>query len=499
MPKKKIVPSEEETVLTPETLDEATKMVEDASAPEGQLDTEDPMHAADTAEQMTEEPLVAEETAIEPQVALEGAEAVDSPANAADVAAESFFVPTDESGNESVGSETAEEKSSPAEAFEADAKPEPLVLPVADVSGADNLAVSAAPTDETPAPKNSQPPARTADDLAPPMDEASDALKEEPAPPEIMAAADEIENSLGSMSNSKKSDRQLFFELKFNELDRYLTPDERQEWNSIYASYRGRSALSGTITGIDPLAISVRNAKTGKTERQTMFCASIVPYRVRIVIPESEMWDEGMERPDFVLKNMVGSTIDYIIIKVDRENGFAIASRRLALKARRYFFAHRPAMHGEGARVKCNMLVVGARRCLVECYGHDINLSQRELRYSAIPDLRNEYHPGQTLDCIVKQYDRETDKLKISVKETEPNPFDGAELRHPVGCRRQAVIAGKYGGGVFCNLSDGAVCMCNYSYQHDDSDFKIGASVIIVIQNYDVAKKQIYGKILAKW
>lgn len=497
MPKKKIVPSEEETVLMSETLDEITNAEGNASAPDRELHAEESMISEETAEQMAETPLTDVDAVIEPPVASWENKAADSPVDATgNGAAESFFVPADESGNESVGTDAAEENVSPAQAF---AKPEPLVLPVADASGADDHAAPAVLTDETPLPENSQSPAHTAESLVPPVGETSDSLKEEPAPPEIMAAADEIENSLGSMSNSKKSDRQLFFELKFNELDRHLTPDERQEWNSIYASYRGRSALSGTITGIDPLAISVRNAKTGKTERQTMFCASIVPYRVRIVIPESEMWDEGMERPDFVLKNMVGSTIDYIIIKVDRENGFAIASRRLALKARRYFFAHRPAMHGDGARVKCNMLVVGARRCLVECYGHDINLSQRELRYSAIPDLRNEYHPGQTLDCIVKQYDKETDKLKISVKETEPNPFDGAELRHPVGCRRQAVIAGKYGGGVFCNLSDGAVCMCNYSYQHDDSDFKIGASVIIVIQNYDVAKKQIYGKILAKW
>ncbi len=61
-----------------------------------------------------------------------------------------------------------------------------------------------------------------------------------------------------------KSDRQIFFELKFNELDRGLTPEERQEWNSIYASYRGRSALTGTIIGVDPRSIYVWNPRTEK-------------------------------------------------------------------------------------------------------------------------------------------------------------------------------------------------------------------------------------------
>ena len=297
----------------------------------------------------------------------------------------------------------------------------------------------------------------------------------------------------------EKTDRQAFFNLNFNALDRGLTAEERQEWNSIYASYRGRSALTGKIIGVDPLSISVRNRQTGALDRQTMYCAVVVPYRVRIVIPASEMWEDGQERPDFVLQNMVGASIDFVVIKVDRESGFAVASRRMAARTQRYFFSHRPALHREGARARCRVLSVGPRRCLVECYGHDINLTQRDLRYTAIPDLRDAYHPGEELDCIVKSYDAGNAALRISVKETESNPFEGAELRHPVGSRRQASIAGKYGGGVFCNLPDGTVCMCSYSYQHEDADFMVGDTVILAVQRYDTGKRQMYGKILSKW
>ena len=296
-----------------------------------------------------------------------------------------------------------------------------------------------------------------------------------------------------------KSDRQIFFELKFNELDRGLTPEERQEWNSIYASYRGRSALTGTIIGVDPRSIYVWNPKTERREKLTMYCAIVVPYRVRIMIPETEMWEEGDERPDYVLQNMVGAKIDFIIIKVEREAGFAVGSRRLASRSQRYFFAHREDLHSIGARVKCQLMAVGPRRCLAECYGHDIDLTQREISYTAIPDLRNKYHAGVELDCIVKVYDPEKDELVISIKEIETNPFLGAEQRHPVGCRRLAVISGKYGGGVFCNLPDGVVCMCNYSYQHEDSDFMVGENVMLVVQRYDDEKLQVFGKIMSKW
>ena len=271
----------------------------------------------------------------------------------------------------------------------------------------------------------------------------------------------------------------------------------RQAWNSIYASFRGRSALSGTVIGADPHSMNVRNRETGQVERRTMYCVVVLVYRVPVYIPATEMWT-GEARPDYVLQNMMGANIDFIITKVDREGGYAIASRRQAARAQRYFFAHRPDLCAEGARVKCRLLAVGPRRCLAECYGHDIDLTQRELSYTAIADLREQYHPGDELDCVVKGYNARQRDLQISVKETETNPFEGAEQRHPVGSRRYAVIAGKYGGGVFCNLPDGTVCMCNYSYQHEDSDFQSGDHVTLVVQRFERDKRQMYGKIMSK-
>lgn len=121
------------------------------------------------------------------------------------------------------------------------------------------------------------------------------------------------------------------------------------------------------------------------------------------------------------------------------------------------------------------------------------------MRYAAIPDLRDEYHPGMELESVVKVYDPAKDELVVSIKETETNPTLGAERRHPVGSRRLAVISGKYGGGVFCNLPDGVVCMCNYSFQHEDSDFMVGENVMLVVQRYNEEKLQMFGKILSKW
>ena len=154
------------------------------------------------------------------------------------------------------------------------------------------------------------------------------------------------------------TDRQSFFALDFRELDRGLSQEERQAWNSIYASFRGHSVLSGTVIGADPHSMNVRSRETGRVEKRTMYCVVVLVYRVPVYIPATEMW-MGEARPDYVLQNMMGATIDFIITKVDREGGYAIASRRQAARAQRYFFAHRPDLCAEGARVKCRLLAVG--------------------------------------------------------------------------------------------------------------------------------------------
>ena len=317
----------------------------------------------------------------------------------------------------------------------------------------------------------------------------------EPAEDECLAA----DNAETLDASEEKSERTLFYELDFNELDRGLSEEERKEWNSIYASFRGRSAITGTIIGVDLYARYLPRSEARMLENKRELCAVVVPYRIPILIRESEMWELGEERPDFVLRNMVGASIDVIVTKVERTANRAQASRRQASRSQRRFFAAREDLHAVGSRITCRMLAVGPRRCLVDCYGYDLDMTQREIRYAAIPDLRTEFHPGSEIDCIVKEYHPRTGELIVSAKETEVNPFFGAEERHPVGSRRFAMISGKYGGGVFCNLPDGVTCMCNYSYQHEDADFMVGEHVMLMVQRYDQEKLQMYGKIMSKW
>ena len=291
--------------------------------------------------------------------------------------------------------------------------------------------------------------------------------------------------------------KKTIFDLKLNELDRGLSDEERDEWNAIYASFRAKSIMSGTVIGVDQNTFDVTNRETGKREKKTMYTLVIIGYRVKIIIPETELWMPGEERPSYTARAMAGAQLDFVIMEVDREGECAIASRRLALTERRRHFSR--GDHREGEQLICRVTMVGAKRCSVECHGFDVHLTQRELSYTTIPDLREKYHTGQEMKCVLKVFDAKAGAFEISVKDTIPNPFDGAETRHPVGSRRQAVISGKYGGGVFCTLPDDTICLCLYSKQHADVDFRIGDGVILAIVKYDFVRQLIYGRILSKW
>lgn len=48
-------------------------------------------------------------------------------------------------------------------------------------------------------------------------------------------------------------------------------------------------------------------------------------------------------------------------------------------------------------------------------------------------------------------------------------------------------------------MPDKTTCLCLYSAQLTDRDFRVGDKVILAIQRFDFNWEIIYGRILAKW
>lgn len=278
-----------------------------------------------------------------------------------------------------------------------------------------------------------------------------------------------------------------------------LPEDAADDMPEPVASFRSKSVLTGKIIGVDRHTFNVRNRETGLLERRVMHCAVMIRYRVKVLIPETEMWLPGQERPSHVLRNMTGAEAGYTILDVDRKGGVAIASRRMAAVSLCRAFDNVRGGHFVGERLPCRVLTVGPNRCLLECGGRDLTLGYRDMLYASCPDLRERFRPGDQLECILKEYNRRSGAFAVSVKESQPHPFIGVTVRHPLGSRRQATINGKYSGGVFCTMADDTTCLCLYTALHTDRDFQSGDEVLLVVSKYDYEQCLIYGRILSKW
>lgn len=172
-------------------------------------------------------------------------------------------------------------------------------------------------------------------------------------------AEDEVTEPEPPKAPKPLSARQVFYQTDFKGLDRDLSPEQKQEWDAIYASFRAASILTGTVVGVDSNTFDMTDPDTGEMVRRTVQSLVVIGYRVKVLIPESEIWAAGEERPGHVVRGMVGAKIDYVIMNVDREGECAIASRKMALTKRRRQLA---ATHGrhQGELVECDVLLVGA-------------------------------------------------------------------------------------------------------------------------------------------
>ena len=286
-----------------------------------------------------------------------------------------------------------------------------------------------------------------------------------------------------------------FKETNITEIDRILSEQERDEWQAIFASYRSGSVMTGRVVGVDEHEMSLVQDGKKQAEKRIVRCLIIIPYRVKIIIPDTETFLD-FEEPPF-LQSMNGANVSFIVTHVDRKSGIAVASRKKALEQIKRVNARRKLDVGQVVDV--DVISVGRGLCTVSVRGYDVMLATKEVSHIAVPDLRMIMQPGDVKQAIVKEFDRKANHLSLSIKETIPHPFDGIEIRHPMGSTRIATIVGKYAGGVYCRLFDGVTdILCSYATMEYDGDYRIGDNVEILIRKYNTERKLVYGKILRK-
>ena len=130
---------------------------------------------------------------------------------------------------------------------------------------------------------------------------------------------------------------------EFQEIDANLPPEQKEEWDAIYASFESGSILHGTIIGIErielPDGVEVEDNDAGEQDAENasnyLTCLVIMKCCAKVLLPVPLFWRGRQARIKPV--GVIGADVDYIIIGVNREGSCAMASRLMALNRQRWY------------------------------------------------------------------------------------------------------------------------------------------------------------------
>ena len=252
--------------------------------------------------------------------------------------------------------------------------------------------------------------------------------------------------------------------------------DAIQAWDEL--SEENEAPVEGKVTGV---------VGDGK--------GLFVQYNgIRVFIPASL---SKINRNDS-LEDMVGQTVSFKIIEVDRRRRRVVGSIREAYKdvraaAEEAFWAQAE----EGQTYTGTVRSLTSYGAFVDIGGVDGMIHISELSWSRIKHPSDVVKVGDTVEVYIKALDRENKKISLGYKKVEDNPWEILKRDYPVGSVLKAKVVGLTTFGAFANILpgiDGLIHISEISYSHIGNPaevLKVGDEVEVKLLDVDFDKKRV--------
>lgn len=215
---------------------------------------------------------------------------------------------------------------------------------------------------------------------------------------------------------------------------------------------------------------------------------------IRVFIPASL---SKINRNDS-LEEMVGKTVTFKIIEVDRRRRRVVGSIRAAYKdvraaAEEAFWAQAE----EGQTYTGTVRSLTSYGAFVDIGGVDGMIHISELSWSRIKHPSDVVKVGDTVEVYIKALDRENKKISLGYKKIEDNPWEILKRDYPIGSVIKAKIVGLTTFGAFASVIpgiDGLIHISEISYSHIGNPaevLKVGDEVEVKLLDVDFDKKRV--------
>ncbi len=325
-------------------------------------------------------------------------------------------------------------------------------------------------------------------------EEVAEEVTEEDIGAETEAVAEEKPKKKRSAAKKKKTEVEI---VTISGERSVLTDDDkfRADLLDTIESKKINKILSDTITGVE--------------KHGDMTCAVLQHGLIKVIIPAQllVMGDNDGKTAEEVNEEYannairrLGAEVDYVVEKIDEEEGVAVASRvkAMALKQKRYYLSFDKKGNKiiyPGAFCEARIVSVARTGVFVEIFGVETFIRFPEITYKRIASAEDEFSTGMRV--LVKILDVKIEDKKIlvsaSIKQAQNNPLDEAIKKFSVNNLYTGKVTMVDTNGVFVSLDGGVDCLCRFP---DRGRPVRGARATVRVLGVDAELNKVWGVII---
>jgi len=253
--------------------------------------------------------------------------------------------------------------------------------------------------------------------------------------------------------------------------------DRVRIWHNLAAAYESDQAVEGVITG---------RVKGG---------LQVNLNGVNAFLPGSQV----DLRPVRNLERVIGETHKFKIIKFNQRRGNIVLSRRALLEHERQSMREDTLkVLEEGTVVEGIVKNLTDYGAFVDLGGVDGLLHITDMSWGRIGHPSELFHVGDHVKVRVLKFDRETERVSLGLKQTQPDPWQNVSDRYPIGLRIRGKIVSLADYGAFVELEPGIEGLIHISemswtkrVKHPSKVVAIGDEVDCIVLDVEEPERKI--------
>lgn len=256
-------------------------------------------------------------------------------------------------------------------------------------------------------------------------------------------------------------------------------------FRELLRSKEEKRIITGKITGIEDEYYKIKNEKIP--------CAIVWYEDIKILIPISHLGISKQTKS--MLRGMLGSEIDFIVMEIDETTNLAIASRIDAMNLRAKLELPKLKLNDN---IKVRIIAVGIKHIIVEMYGKEVIIKAENLQHTYIVNCKDIYNPGDYLKVKIKTLDIENNIFELDAKCFLTNPYKSIrKFITEYGEYTGKVIAfPKKNSGIIIQLDQSNIsCLVRVPARFNNYPHYM-QNVLIKVTEINETKKLIYGYLM---